>query len=145
MNPVAPHMKQKSSSYLKLIFSYCCCLTFAWLFQISVFVIQAGPGSFSAALQDDPRTDLNEVKGHLEIALLEKHFLREYTELNCTLCEVLHVRSLLPCPSIFPLTDHTNMFNGDNSSLITGQTVGLRLLIKSRLYESGKVTLLQRD
>ncbi|XP_019935062.1 GRAM domain-containing protein 4-like isoform X2 [Paralichthys olivaceus] len=38
---------------------------------------QAGPGSFSAALQDDSRTDLNEVKGHLEIALLEKHFLNE--------------------------------------------------------------------
>lgn len=38
---------------------------------------QAGPGSLSAALQDDPRTDLNEVKGHLEIALLEKHFLQE--------------------------------------------------------------------
>ncbi|KAE8296647.1 GRAM domain-containing protein 4 Death-inducing protein [Larimichthys crocea] len=38
---------------------------------------QAGPGSFSAALQDDPRSDLNEVKGHLEIALLEKHFLQE--------------------------------------------------------------------
>uniref|UniRef100_A0A672IY56 GRAM domain-containing protein 4-like n=1 Tax=Salarias fasciatus TaxID=181472 RepID=A0A672IY56_SALFA len=29
------------------------------------------------ALQDDARTDLNEVKGHLEIALLEKHFLQE--------------------------------------------------------------------
>ncbi|KAM9854662.1 GRAM domain-containing protein 4-like [Aulostomus maculatus] len=38
---------------------------------------QAGPGSFSAALQDEPRTDLNEVKAHLEIALLEKHFLQE--------------------------------------------------------------------
>lgn len=38
---------------------------------------QAGPGSFSPALQDDVRTDLNEVKGHLEIALLEKHFLQE--------------------------------------------------------------------
>ncbi|XP_039664491.1 GRAM domain-containing protein 4-like isoform X1 [Perca fluviatilis] len=38
---------------------------------------QAGPGSFCAALQDDSRTDLNEVKGHLEIALLEKHFLQE--------------------------------------------------------------------
>lgn len=38
---------------------------------------QAGPGSFSVALQDDSRTDLNEVKGHLEIALLEKHFLQE--------------------------------------------------------------------
>ncbi|XP_041851882.1 GRAM domain-containing protein 4-like [Melanotaenia boesemani] len=39
--------------------------------------VQAGPGSFTASLQDDPRTDLNEVKGHLEIALLEKHFLQE--------------------------------------------------------------------
>ncbi|XP_031717717.1 GRAM domain-containing protein 4-like [Anarrhichthys ocellatus] len=38
---------------------------------------QAGPGTFSTALQDDSRTDLNEVKGHLEIALLEKHFLQE--------------------------------------------------------------------
>lgn len=38
---------------------------------------QAGPASFSASLQDDSRTDLNEVKGHLEIALLEKHFLQE--------------------------------------------------------------------
>lgn len=38
---------------------------------------QAGPGSFSAALQEDTKTDLNEVKGHLEIALLEKHFLQE--------------------------------------------------------------------
>lgn len=36
---------------------------------------QAGPG-FSAALQDD-RSDLTEVKGLLEIALLEKHFLQE--------------------------------------------------------------------
>uniref|UniRef100_A0AAX7UKE3 GRAM domain-containing protein n=1 Tax=Astatotilapia calliptera TaxID=8154 RepID=A0AAX7UKE3_ASTCA len=36
---------------------------------------EAGPGSFSAALDD--RTDLNEVKGHLEIALLEKHYLQE--------------------------------------------------------------------
>ncbi|KAF7666907.1 hypothetical protein LDENG_00088420 [Lucifuga dentata] len=39
---------------------------------------QAGPGSYAAAaLQDDSRTDLNEVKGHLEVALLEKHFLQE--------------------------------------------------------------------
>ncbi|XP_047451862.1 GRAM domain-containing protein 4-like isoform X1 [Mugil cephalus] len=38
---------------------------------------QAGPGLCSGALPDDPRTDLNEVKGHLEIALLEKHFLQE--------------------------------------------------------------------
>ena len=46
---------------------------------------QAGPGSFSAALQDDSRTDLNEVKGHLEIALLEKHFLRECSDLHRTM------------------------------------------------------------
>ncbi|XP_013882132.1 GRAM domain-containing protein 4 [Austrofundulus limnaeus] len=39
--------------------------------------IQAGPGPFSVALQDDPKTDLNEVKGLLEVALLEKHFLQE--------------------------------------------------------------------
>lgn len=39
---------------------------------------QAGPG-FSGTLQDD-RSDLAEVKGLLEIALLEKHFLQE--ELN---------------------------------------------------------------
>ncbi|XP_068459634.1 GRAM domain-containing protein 4-like [Clinocottus analis] len=39
--------------------------------------VSAGPGTFSVALQDDSRTDLNEVKGHLEIALLEKHFLQE--------------------------------------------------------------------
>uniref|UniRef100_A0A8C2WXZ7 GRAM domain containing 4 n=1 Tax=Cyclopterus lumpus TaxID=8103 RepID=A0A8C2WXZ7_CYCLU len=38
---------------------------------------EAGPGTFSAAFHDDSRTDLNEVKGHLEIALLEKHFLQE--------------------------------------------------------------------
>uniref|UniRef100_A0A3Q3VKW9 GRAM domain-containing protein n=1 Tax=Mola mola TaxID=94237 RepID=A0A3Q3VKW9_MOLML len=37
----------------------------------------AAPGSFSAALQDDVRTDLSDIKGHLEIALLEKHFLQE--------------------------------------------------------------------
>uniref|UniRef100_A0A3Q3EK75 GRAM domain containing 4 n=1 Tax=Labrus bergylta TaxID=56723 RepID=A0A3Q3EK75_9LABR len=43
----------------------------------SVELREAGPGSFSAALQDDTKTDLNEVKGHLEIALLEKHFLQE--------------------------------------------------------------------
>lgn len=61
-----------------------------WLFHISVcvFVSQANPGSFSASLQDDSRTDLNEVKGHLEIALLEKHFLREYSDLSCTWCGV---------------------------------------------------------
>jgi hypothetical protein len=45
--------------------------------------IQAGPGTLAmaAAIQHYQRTEtdgLNEVKGHLEIALLEKHFLREY-------------------------------------------------------------------
>ncbi|XP_033971541.1 GRAM domain-containing protein 4-like, partial [Trematomus bernacchii] len=39
--------------------------------------VQASHATFSAALHDDSRTDLNEVKGHLEIALLEKHFLEE--------------------------------------------------------------------
>ncbi|XP_028304611.1 GRAM domain-containing protein 4-like isoform X1 [Gouania willdenowi] len=38
---------------------------------------QAGPESFSAAVQYDSKTDFNEVKGLLEIALLEKHFLQE--------------------------------------------------------------------
>lgn len=42
-------------------------------------IFQAGPGSFSASLQDDGRTELSDIKGHLEIALLEKHFLREYS------------------------------------------------------------------
>uniref|UniRef100_A0A8C5HMT6 GRAM domain-containing protein 4-like n=1 Tax=Gouania willdenowi TaxID=441366 RepID=A0A8C5HMT6_GOUWI len=37
----------------------------------------AGPESFSAAVQYDSKTDFNEVKGLLEIALLEKHFLQE--------------------------------------------------------------------
>lgn len=50
---------------------------------------QAGPG-FSAALQDD-RTELTEVKGLLEIALLEKHFLQE--EL-CKLKEETNIESL---------------------------------------------------
>lgn len=44
---------------------------------------QAGSGSpiMATAIQEFQRTEsdrLNEVKGHLEIALLEKHFLREY-------------------------------------------------------------------
>lgn len=43
---------------------------------------QAGPGTLimAAGVQDFNRTEfdrLNEIKGHLEIALLEKHFLRE--------------------------------------------------------------------
>uniref|UniRef100_A0A3B5L9Q2 GRAM domain-containing protein n=1 Tax=Xiphophorus couchianus TaxID=32473 RepID=A0A3B5L9Q2_9TELE len=39
--------------------------------------MEAGPGSFLAGVQEEPKTDLNEVKGLLEIALLEKHFLKE--------------------------------------------------------------------
>ena len=44
--------------------------------------VQAGSGALNmaAAFQDFQRSEsdrLNEVKGHLEIALLEKHFLRE--------------------------------------------------------------------
>ncbi|KAK6309237.1 hypothetical protein J4Q44_G00207000 [Coregonus suidteri] len=44
--------------------------------------VPAGPGTLAmaAAIQDYQRTEtdgLNEVKGHLEIALLEKHFLQE--------------------------------------------------------------------
>lgn len=47
--------------------------------------VQAGSGSptMAANNQDFQRSEsdrLNEVKGHLEIALLEKHFLREYAE-----------------------------------------------------------------
>ncbi|KAJ1062547.1 hypothetical protein K5549_018582, partial [Capra hircus] len=45
---------------------------------------QAGPGTLimAAGVQDFNRTEidrLNEIKGHLEIALLEKHFLRQQT------------------------------------------------------------------
>ncbi|XP_046889514.1 GRAM domain-containing protein 4-like isoform X7 [Hypomesus transpacificus] len=48
----------------------------------SITVSEAGPGTLAmaAAIQDFQRTEadrLNEVKGHLEIALLEKHFLQE--------------------------------------------------------------------
>ncbi|KAF6719085.1 GRAM domain-containing protein 4 [Oryzias melastigma] len=39
--------------------------------------VQVGRGSSSAAPPDDTKTDLNEIKGHLEIALLEKLFLQE--------------------------------------------------------------------
>lgn len=50
--------------------------------ELSVFPFQAGPGTLIMAtgVQDFNRTEfdrLNEIKGHLEIALLEKHFLRE--------------------------------------------------------------------
>lgn len=48
-----------------------CCL-------FCVCLPKAGPGSFLAGVQEEPKTDLNEVKGLLEIALLEKHFLSEY-------------------------------------------------------------------
>lgn len=46
---------------------------------------QAGSGSptMAAAIQEFQRSEsdrLNEVKGHLEIALLEKHFLRKYAQ-----------------------------------------------------------------
>lgn len=51
--------------------------------ELLVFSFQAGPGTLimAAGVQDFSRTEcdrLNEIKGHLEIALLEKHFLREY-------------------------------------------------------------------
>lgn len=50
-----------------------------------MFPFQAGPGTLIMATgpQDFNRTEfdrLNEIKGHLEIALLEKHFLRESRE-----------------------------------------------------------------
>lgn len=51
--------------------------------ELLVFLLQAGSGTLimAAGVQDFNRTEfdrLNEIKGHLEIALLEKHFLREY-------------------------------------------------------------------
>ncbi|XP_056605028.1 GRAM domain-containing protein 4 isoform X2 [Triplophysa dalaica] len=50
---------------------------YSWLLRIAVF----GPaGSGTLAVMQDLRSEserLNEVKGHLEIALLEKHFLQE--------------------------------------------------------------------
>lgn len=51
-------------------------------FDLSCVSCQSSQGSLSAALQDD-RADLIEIKGHLEFALLEKHFLREYAALDC--------------------------------------------------------------
>ena len=52
--------------------------------------VQAGSGSpiMAGASQDFQRTEsdrLHEVKGHLEIALLEKHFLRESAHIQHTL------------------------------------------------------------
>lgn len=54
-----------------------------WSSELLVFSFQAGTGTLimAAGVQDFSRTEfdrLNEIKGHLEIALLEKHFLREY-------------------------------------------------------------------
>lgn len=54
-----------------------------WPSELSAFPFQAGAGTLimAAGVQDFSRTEsdrLNEIKGHLEIALLEKHFLREY-------------------------------------------------------------------
>lgn len=56
-----------------------------WPSELLVSSLQAGPGTLimAAGVQDFNRTEfdrLNEIKGHLEIALLEKHFLREYKE-----------------------------------------------------------------
>lgn len=71
-----------------------CLPAFISLFFISSMapVSQAGPGSFSSALQDDARTDLSEVKGLLEITLLEKHFLREYPAVNYSLSGLMRLR-----------------------------------------------------
>lgn len=51
--------------------------------QYILAFLQAGPGTIimASGVQDFNRTEsdrLNEIKGHLEIALLEKHFLRKY-------------------------------------------------------------------
>lgn len=51
--------------------------------QCVLAFLQAGPGTIimASGVQDFNRTEsdrLNEIKGHLEIALLEKHFLRKY-------------------------------------------------------------------
>lgn len=61
-----------------LLLTLCVCVC------VCVFA-QAGSGSptMAANNQDFQRSEserLNEVKGHLEIALLEKHFLREYAK-----------------------------------------------------------------
>uniref|UniRef100_A0A3P9IMH5 GRAM domain-containing protein n=1 Tax=Oryzias latipes TaxID=8090 RepID=A0A3P9IMH5_ORYLA len=59
-------------------------------------ILSREPDEAEASLQDDAKTDLNEIKGHLEIALLEKHFLREFK--NCCLEKrsVLHLGHLKP-------------------------------------------------
>lgn len=63
------------------------------------FCAQAGSGSpiMATAIQEFQRTEsdrLNEVKGHLEIALLEKHFLREYNHRHGYHLKI-HVREIL--------------------------------------------------
>ena len=50
--------------------------------NVRISSVQAGSGALTmaAAFQDFQRSEsdrLNEMKGHLEIALLEKHFLRK--------------------------------------------------------------------
>ena len=65
--------------YVCVCMHVCVCVSM----YVCVSLHQAGPGTLAmaAAIQDFQRTEadrLNEVKGHLEIALLEKHFLREY-------------------------------------------------------------------
>lgn len=64
--------KQKQQTKTKMCLSQC----------VLAF-LQAGPGTIimASGVQDFNRTEsdrLNEIKGHLEIALLEKHFLRKY-------------------------------------------------------------------
>lgn len=71
---------QRKCLFLRILI-YSCLISCCWF---CLFSVKAGPGPCPVALQEDPRTDLNEVKGHLEIALLEKHFLREYiVNLTC--------------------------------------------------------------
>lgn len=74
-----------------------CCGVCGVFVYSNLFCVQAGPGSITmaATIHDYQRTEadrLNEVKGHLEIALLEKHFLRKYFFLhNLIFCELTGV------------------------------------------------------
>nr|XP_054363732.1 GRAM domain-containing protein 4 [Mirounga angustirostris] len=86
----------------------------------------AGPGTLimAAGVQDFNRTEfdrLNEIKGHLEIALLEKHFLREYPWLR------VHSGWGSPSPAIsvleessVPLQDPAEVCLGHRFSHILG-------------------------
>lgn len=65
------------------LFVFACVPVYVCMNECVCLCAQAGSGSptMAAAIQDFQRSEserLNEVKGHLEIALLEKHFLREY-------------------------------------------------------------------